>query len=318
MTDRLLPSPRAIRDAIADTMWENESAPHLARACDALGMPAAPPDADPWASKRKYVVSRLLTLRGDDLAAMVRTVAEEYGDDDLAAILTPGAAGVVGQLKNLIFASNGPKPRIVLKDAVNNELEVVENADHVLVYDRPVGNGGLTWGELKAWWADLGKQAHREPAIGLLGRLWESVSSPPEEVLFKTYVMRYSREDADQLPALLPQVYLHYDPYTVRELSARGTQALPRQRMDFLMLLGDGSRVVIEVDGKHHYADGDVASPRRYAAMVSEDRRLRLAGYEVYRFGGAELAADDPRATGRVDGFFDALLTRHGRYERSG
>ena len=26
--------------------------------------------------------------------------------------------------------------------------------------------------------------------------------------------------------------------------------------------------------------------------MVSEDRRLRLAGYEVYRFGGAEFSED--------------------------
>jgi hypothetical protein len=47
--------------------------------------------------------------------------------------------------------------------------------------------------------------------------------------------------------------------------------------------------VVLEVDGKQHYANGDTASPALYSQMVSEDRRLRLAGYEVYRFGETEL-----------------------------
>ena len=81
--------------------------------------------------------------------------------------------------------------------------------------------------------------------------------------------------------------------------------------MDFLLLFADRSRVVIEVDGKQHYADGESASPARYAEMVAEDRKLRLAAYEVYRFGGAELYPDDPDAPARVQSFFDELLRRH-------
>lgn len=49
-------------------------------------------------------------------------------------------------------------------------------------------------------------------------------------------------------------------------------------------------RIVIEVDGKHHYADGEKASTVKYAEMATEDRRLRLAGYDLYRFGGAEFS----------------------------
>ena len=46
----------------------------------------------------------------------------------------------------------------------------------------------------------------------------------------------------------------------------------------------------MELDGRHHYADADGgASPALYAEMVREDRALRLAGYEVFRFGGYEL-----------------------------
>ena len=54
------------------------------------------------------------------------------------------------------------------------------------------------------------------------------------------------------LPALLPEVWLHWDPKTVAE---RGPNALLRFRMDFLLLLPAGARIVVEVDGKYHYAD---------------------------------------------------------------
>jgi very-short-patch-repair endonuclease len=78
--------------------------------------------------------------------------------------------------------------------------------------------------------------------------------------------------------------------------------------MDFLLLLDRHRRVVLEVDGIQHYADDDgSASPERYAEMVAADRELRLAGYEVYRFGGGEIA-DRGRAVGMLDRFFDALL----------
>lgn len=42
--------------------------------------------------------------------------------------------------------------------------------------------------------------------------------------------------------------------------------------------------------------------------MVSEDRRLRLTGYEVYRFGRAEFA-EPPRTANALDEFFDELLS---------
>jgi very-short-patch-repair endonuclease len=81
--------------------------------------------------------------------------------------------------------------------------------------------------------------------------------------------------------------------------------------MDFLLLMSRRSRIVLEVDGRHHYADetgsGD---PARYGRMVAEDRVLRLAGYEVYRFGGYEFIAVDAPAI--LLSFFGQLLSRHG------
>jgi len=86
------------------------------------------------------------------------------------------------------------------------------------------------------------------------------------------------------------------------------------QRMDFLLLLPHSVRVVIEVDGQQHYSTNagiDARpSPEEYARTARGDRHLRLAGYEVYRFGGYELR-DDAMWHAAVDDFFTRLFRRH-------
>jgi hypothetical protein len=108
------------------------------------------------------------------------------------------------------------------------------------------------------------------------------------------------------MPALIPQVYLHYDPAVVRTLRHRAS--FPRQRMDFLLLLPNRARVVIEVDGQHHFTRNDKPSLPAYAEMVSADRNLRLAGYEI--FGANELVGADAQAL--IERFFDRLFHLHG------
>jgi very-short-patch-repair endonuclease len=217
--------------------------------------------------------------------------------------------GVEERVKNLIFAADGPKPEIVLADSISNDIQIVKNAEFCLVYDLPIPQTGLLWADLVAWWAD---QFDASPDIeverDLYRRLEKSLSSEPERLLFDTYFRSLRREFGDRLPALIPQVYLHYDPYTLREL--KGARRLPRQRMDFLILFSNYERIVIEVDGKQHYADGDKAKPQKYAEMVAADRELRLAGYEVYRFGGYELQGEGGRSL--VEAFFRQLLRKYG------
>ena len=67
-----------------------------------------------------------------------------------------------------------------------------------------------------------------------------------------------------------------------------------------LLLLEQNVRIVIEVDENHHYSDRGAASPRKYAQMVEKDRRLRLFGYELYRFGGAEFADTEVPEDGKI------------------
>jgi hypothetical protein len=86
-------------------------------------------------------------------------------------------------------------------------------------------------------------------------------------------------------------VWLHWDPQTVK---ARGVKAMLNLSMDFLMLLPGGHRIVLEVDGRHHYATGRLADPSVYAATMRGDRDLRLARYDVFRFGAADLDEEQP------------------------
>lgn len=113
-------------------------------------------------------------------------------------------------------------------------------------------------------------------------------------------------------------------PYSVSELD--GVSRLTRQRMDFLLLMNQRARTVIEVDGIQHYArqvealtmqrPGTVwlADPGRYASMVAEDRQLTLQGYDVYRIGGHELR-NHAAGEAMLTDFFTRLLSRHGHLQ---
>ena len=219
----------------------------------------------------------------------------------------PNKIGVKGKIKNLIFAADGPKPEIVLRDSLNNDIQIVKNEEYCLVYDKPIPQTGLRWIDLVKW---KSPEAKNEMVSGrkLYKRLEQSLDSKPERTLFFYYFKHFKELLNEDLPALIPQVYLHYDPYTIRQLD--GSKRLFRQRMDFLMLLSDKIRIVIEIDGKQHYSEGDRSSPRLYSEMVAEDRDLRLKGYEVYRFGGFELCSN--RAEVIVKEFFRNLLSKHG------
>lgn len=210
--------------------------------------------------------------------------------------------------KNLIFASPG-KPDIRFRSAVDNDIEIVGNADSVLAYDRPIGGNGLRWHDLQSWWKAMrGIESDDEAKATLYKRLLDSLpaSSPPQILLFRLYHQVFGAAIPD-LPALLPEVWLHWDPKTVSE---RGPDALLRFRMDFLLLLPHGQRVVLEVDGMHHYASRNgKADPAAYAKNMRADRDLKLSGYEVFRFGASEL--QDSGSADLVRAFFEAMFQRH-------
>lgn len=285
-----------------------------------------------WPDKRFALVLEALvhptTRRGDEQRSRVERINGRLAQDrfELREVSQLSGhpvfearsmrAGGHGQPKNVIFASTGPKPELGFSDALDNDVVILSNAEHCLVFDEPLGEGGLSWHRLGGWWAkrtELGSdQAAARRSLG--ARLKASLASLPEKELFAAYFRLYSERLADRLPALLPQVYLHYDPATRRQLRERGVEdRFLAQRMDFLMLLPGYVRVVLEVDGQQHYATSMRSdarpSPRAYSDTVRSDRELRLAGYEVYRFSGYELV--EGRAPATLGEFFSELFSRH-------
>jgi very-short-patch-repair endonuclease len=209
--------------------------------------------------------------------------------------------------KNLIFATLA-KPDIRFVNAIDNDIEIVENADKVLVYDRPIGTDGIRWRDLQAWWMDSEQLTDEaEAKKSLYERLLRSLpdNSPPQQNLYRLYHEIHGSAVPD-LPALLPEVWLHWDPVTAK---ARGPKALLRFRMDFLLLLPHGERVVIEVDGAQHYSTDGRPDGTKYADNMRGDRDLKLNGYEVFRFGATELL-DREHARTVLQQFFTDLFRR--------
>ncbi len=274
----------------------------FARLLEALASPDVRPDEN---AQRAFVdvVNGVLVHCGIEL--------RETGSDGGYPVFSIAAKGVAtGRPKNLIFASS-VKPDIRFRDALNSDIEIVSNADKVLIFDRPFPPEGLRWCDLLAWWRETSGTDADTAKRTLYRRLASSLpaNSPPQRLFFKTFFTVYG-PTIPLLPALLPEVWLHWDPKTVQE---RGPRALLRFRMDFLMLL-PASRIVIEVDGLHHFADASGrADASSYSKTMAADRDLRLAGYEVHRFGAAELREPSATAT-LVKDFFDRLFRKHGVY----
>lgn len=124
----------------------------------------------------------------------VRQIGAESGYAVYGVVRTQ--LGVAGEMKNLIFASTGEKPELVFRDAVNNDVEIVKNADKVLIFDRPLPSSGLLlWQDLQDWWAHAYGVADASVAKAqLYRRLLQAVRSARsagEYALFHCYYERY-------------------------------------------------------------------------------------------------------------------------------
>lgn len=211
---------------------------------------------------------------------------------------------ISGNIKNLIFAPMGKKPDIVIDDAIANDIKIIGDMDNCLLYNFEPNADGLMWNTLVKWWENIHPSSNIQQ--DLFKRLLNSLDSQPEKDFFTQYYKIY--QSVNEYPALIPQVYLHYDPHAK---TWRGNNVVyTHQRMDFLMLLPRGVRVVIEIDGKQHYSEGNISSPKLYAEMVADTRKLQLKGYEVYRFGGYEFCGNS-KIKEMVQSFFDTLFEKY-------
>lgn len=217
-------------------------------------------------------------------------------------------SGVKGIVKNIIYAATY-KPEIAFADALNNDIKITANEDKCLVYDRDIPADGLYWEALVDWYAEKFNIVE-SPEKEYIRRLYASLDSVPEKMMLQAYCTLRHEKKVD-IPALIPQVYLYYDPKTIKQ---RGWKLFEHQKMDFLMIFSMSDRVVIEIDGKQHYAKGDIASPALYAEMVAAQREMTLCGYDVYRFGGDEFQGAEKDVIKKLQKFFVRLMEKYDIY----
>ena len=190
-------------------------------------------------------------------------------------------------VKYLIFGTD-KKPDIIINNVLDADIKVLSNADSCLIYNIPIGNT-LTKKDMINWWNSL---------PSMQGDLFERLCKPLGEIE-KKFFQFYWGNSKETSPMLIPQVYLHYDPKTIKELVEikNGEKRLVFQRMDFLMLV-NGNRIIIEIDGVQHYSTGDKPDKKKYANQVKYDRKMKFLNYDIYRIGGYEL----------MDKFFDETV----------
>lgn len=223
--------------------------------------------------------------------------------------------GTQEPIKNIIFAAKY-KPDIVLDDALSNDIKVV-NANGALIYDQGIPANGISWETLESWYKLLDFD-NTEKQMTLL--FYNCLDSKPEQLFYKAY-LSYLNSHGKHIPAIIPQVYMYYDPKTKAQ---REWQIFEHQKMDFMMIISPSQRIVFEIDGQQHYAEDKVApgtqckhyaSPVRYAEMMKAHREMSLAGYDVYRFGGRELwvnsETSEEEIISNLSLFFDKLFEKY-------
>ena len=212
--------------------------------------------------------------------------------------------GVTPKAKNIVFASTGRKPDIVIDDSLSNDIKVIDPDNKCLVYNIPLSSNGISWNDLVTWWNKGNSEYDLDVEKALIKRLKSSLDSPPEVLFLRTYYNYIHKLGDNRLPALIPQVYCHYDPKTA---NMRNGQIYVHQRMDFLMLLPSYKRIIFEIDGSQHYSIEGKASPELYSKMVEDDRKLKLYGYDVFRFGGYEFK-EEQNCREAMEDFFSKLF----------
>lgn len=249
-------------------------------------------------------------------------VKDTIGDKDFYECIST-RVGVHGQVKNIIFAAKY-KPEIVFDDALNNDIRITRNENQCLIYNRSIPSSGVMWNDLVEWYAAENNLTEgQNPEVAFITRLCDCLDTSfkasgakagPETWMLQAYY-DLKKELGIDLPALIPQVYLYYDPQTLKQ---RGYKLFEHQKMDFLMILSHKDRIVIEIDGKQHYAEGTAASPKLYSEMVRAHREMSLLGYDVYRFGGYEFMGADADETVKnkvldnIKQFFVRLFCKYG------
>lgn len=261
---------------------------------------------DYW-SIESHICGEIQAIPDDALIGTAEAIAGDLKDsvtamaeiNSLLEVL--GNPPIITEALCIVFATE-IKPDIVVKNVLKKEIEV-RGSGSGLVYMANTGKNPILWKDVLKWYEDEfhdsldGFSAKESLKSKLLLSL--SKASPPEAIFFNAYCE--ATIDQYNSLALFPQVWMQYD---TRSASDRGgVSAFKHQRMDFMLFLKKGKTLILEIDGRDHYAnklipkpkeckyDVYIADPDKYAEMMNEDRKMRFNGYEVLRYGAKMISS---------------------------
>lgn len=139
-----------------------------------------------------------------DVGLALKPASQTAGREVYKAV--PLVQGAQTPIKNIIFAAKY-KTDIVLDDALSNGIKIVD-ANGALVYEDGSPADGISWERICDWYKN---EAVEETEKKLAKRFYECLDSDAEELFFKAYIL-FMKEAGKNIPALIPQVYLYYDP----------------------------------------------------------------------------------------------------------
>ncbi|MDX2096685.1 MAG: hypothetical protein SFW36_02830 [Leptolyngbyaceae cyanobacterium bins.59] len=211
------------------------------------------------------------------------------------------------RFEKLIFACKENKFK-VSEGSLQSNISKLAHLESFLIYEWPVSSSSLLWIELVDWWA---KQQNLSLSIATERSFYQRLRLPfltkprSHRLFFELYLKAFRFQYKENLPALLPQVYLQIPSAIVGSLEPDREQIV-----HFLMRLSEHQKIVIHIDDPHAYVDErGKYQPHKHAEIQAQNRELGIAGYEVYFFTEAELR--NPEAGAIVEQFFRQLFQKY-------
>ena len=183
----------------------------------------------------------------------------------------------------LVFAAKY-KSEIERFDSDSNKMRYKRKDEDYLIYDDEIDEQlGIRNKHLQDWWSKQGITN-----TTLEKRLIESINSNFQKEVFNIYKNQIEPILKENTPALLPEVELFRNSYTNKE-----KENSEPQRMDFCLIMPSNKKIIIEVDGIHHFAEKEngkwIASDKKYASQCKFDNEWQLRGNEIYRISNRAL-----------------------------
>lgn len=199
---------------------------------------------------------------------------------------------------SIIFAASKEKPSTCASglNGHNIKLDINKKNKSYYVYEGEVNKQGIKRQEIEAWC--LNERISKEE---FYKNVKESIGSNAkyQRMFYEYYLESIYNKKTKKDFFLFPEVYV--------QLNSTNNDYENKQRVDFLIVLPNNRKVIIEIDGIDHYAekiDGKwIASMKKYTTDRKFDRKMSQLGYTIYRFSNSEI--EDKK---EIEKFFDEIL----------